>query len=120
MPGAQCTRSLVCDKNKHSSVVTTGPPEITRHSRTQWFYGLFRALPGDQACLTPSSRGKSAKLDTSFGVPEPHDFAVRFSIIRRALFARLTLPRPSHPAPNVRDDRETPPLCGTGWRELWI
>src|SRR5216684_528380 len=28
----------------------------------------------------------------------------------RALFARLTLPRPPHPAPNVRDDRETP-LC---------
>jgi hypothetical protein len=27
MPGAQYTRSLVCDKNKHTSVVTTGPPE---------------------------------------------------------------------------------------------
>jgi hypothetical protein len=28
---------------------------IARHSRTQWFYGLFRALPGDRACLSPSS-----------------------------------------------------------------
>src|SRR5260370_597651 len=28
---------------------------ITRRSRTQWFYGLLRALPGDRACLTPSS-----------------------------------------------------------------
>src|SRR6266436_8052976 len=28
----------------------------------------------------------------------------------RALFTRLTLPRPSHPAPNVRDDREPPLL----------
>src|ERR1700694_5862018 len=27
MPGAQCTRSLVCDKNKHTSVVTTVTPE---------------------------------------------------------------------------------------------
>jgi hypothetical protein len=36
-----------------------------------------------------------AKLDTSVGAPGPHDFAVR------------TL-RPPHPAPNVRDDRETP------------
>jgi len=26
----------------------------------------------------------------------------------RALFAHLTLPRPPHPAPNVRDDRDTP------------
>src|SRR5258708_36653423 len=26
-------------------MVTTVTPEITRHSRTQWFYGLLRALP---------------------------------------------------------------------------
>jgi hypothetical protein len=26
--------------------------------------------------------------------------------------------RPSHPVPNARDDRETPLLAGTGWREL--
>src|SRR6266436_3974985 len=29
--------------------------EITRHSRTQWFYGLCRALPGDEFVLSPSS-----------------------------------------------------------------
>src|SRR5258708_1108936 len=28
---------------------------ITRHSRTQWFYGLCRALPGDEFVLSPSS-----------------------------------------------------------------
>jgi hypothetical protein len=27
---------------------------FTRHPRTQWLYGLFRALPGDRACLPPS------------------------------------------------------------------
>src|SRR5436190_22133658 len=26
----------------------------TRHSHTQWFYGLFRTLPGDRAFLSPS------------------------------------------------------------------
>jgi len=31
--------------------------------------------------------------------------------------ARLTLPRPPHPMPNDRDDRETP-LCGVGRAEL--
>jgi hypothetical protein len=55
-------------------------------------------------------------------MPGPHDFAVRISVVRlravRSLTgfinppcdsrARLTLPRPPHPAPNVRDDRETP------------
>jgi hypothetical protein len=30
----------------------------------------------------------------------------------RAHFARLTLLRPSHPVPNVRDDREAPLLRG--------
>jgi hypothetical protein len=31
--------------------------------------------------------------------------------------ARPTLPRPPHPVPYVRDDRDTP-LLGTGWRGL--
>src|SRR5882724_2025782 len=46
-----------------------------------------------------------AKLDTSVGASGPHDFAVRASAARLA-----PLPRPLHPAPNVRDDRDTP-LC---------
>src|SRR6478736_3626134 len=37
MPGAQCTRSLVCDENKHTSVVTTVTPEIARHSPRNGF-----------------------------------------------------------------------------------
>src|SRR5665647_2758446 len=35
-------------------VFTAVAPEITRHPRTQWFYGLCRALPGDRAFLSPS------------------------------------------------------------------
>ena len=43
------------------------------------------------------------KLDASVGASGPHSFAVRISA------ARLASPtRPSHPAPNVRDDREAP------------
>jgi hypothetical protein len=47
--------------------------------------------------------GSSRQLDASVEASRPHDFAVRGSIARLAL-----LPRPSHPQPNVRDDRETP------------
>ena len=47
----------------------------------------------------------SAKLDASVEASGPHDFAVRGHVIRH-----VTLPRPSHPAPNVRDDREAPLL----------
>src|SRR3954451_4623853 len=54
MPGAQCARSLGAERKK--------APERSHHGHTgnhpafpaQWFYGLLRALPGDQACLTPS------------------------------------------------------------------
>jgi hypothetical protein len=46
----------------------------------------------------------SAQLDASVETSEPHDFAVRVHLIRR-----MTCPRPSHPAPDVRDDRDTPP-----------
>src|SRR5258706_5272723 len=40
---------------------------ISRHSRTQWFYGLLRALPGDQACLTPSPALLIADLTPALG-----------------------------------------------------
>jgi hypothetical protein len=52
-----------------------------------------------------------AKLDASVEASGPHDFAVRYRAIRQ----RHTQ-RPPHPAPNVRDDRETP-LCRTGWNQ---
>jgi hypothetical protein len=51
----------------------------------------------------------SQELDASAGASGPHDFAVR--ILRCSSKAH---PRPPHPAPNVRDDRETPLSWGTG------
>jgi hypothetical protein len=52
------------------------------------------------------------KLDASVGAPGPHILAVRAN--RRC----LTPPaRPSHPASNVRDDRDTP-LLWSGMGEL--
>jgi hypothetical protein len=58
MPGARCARSRAC------SVVNTrvshhGHTGFTRHSPRNGFNGLYRALPGDRACLPPSFRGKS-------------------------------------------------------------
>jgi hypothetical protein len=49
----------------------------------------------------PKHRGL---LDASVGASGPHDFAVR----RNTPFVFSARPRPPHPAPNVRDDRETP------------
>jgi hypothetical protein len=64
------------------------------------------------------------ELDASVGASGPHDFAVRDQHLSSACrgiahksfdqpcdpIARKTLPRPPHPVPYVRDDRETP-LC---------
>src|SRR5882724_2065622 len=86
----------------------------------QWFYGLYVLSPVTIAWLPPSSvrrRKRLHDLSACVGAPEPHDFAVRCSIIRPRKKLRLTLPRPSHPAPNVRDDREPPLFSSAGWRE---
>src|SRR6266516_932308 len=53
MPGARCTRGLVCNrhKNTHTSI------QVQRRHPTfpaQWFYGLYRALPGGPGSLSPS------------------------------------------------------------------
>ena len=48
MPGASCTRSLVCEINEHTSVVTTGSDRLARHSPRNGFNGFLRALPGDE------------------------------------------------------------------------
>ena len=47
MPGAQCTRSLVCEvgSSKCTRVFTAVAPEITRHPRTQWFTAYFVLSP---------------------------------------------------------------------------
>src|SRR5260370_42151271 len=67
MPGAQCTHSLACEIDKAH--------ERSHHRYTgnnpafpaQWFYGLLRALPGDQACLTPSPALLLADLTPASG-----------------------------------------------------
>ena len=46
MPGARCTRGLVCQKLRilaHTSIQVSGGSPT---SPAQWLYGLLRALPG--------------------------------------------------------------------------
>jgi hypothetical protein len=63
----------------------------------------FLGVPGFLA--TVALRIITAKLDPSVGRSGPHDFAVRIGT------PRLRTPtRPSLPAPNVRDDHDTPLL----------
>ena len=64
----------------------------------------------------PQKKLASRELDASVEASGPHDFAVRRSTLRpRKMFAPRR-PRPSHPLPYVRDDRETPLCAGRGRR----
>src|SRR6266850_7069805 len=53
MPVAPAASCALCIGRTHTS--NNEYTGITRRSRTQWFYDLFRALPGDRALLPPSS-----------------------------------------------------------------
>jgi hypothetical protein len=108
-----CTRSLACERKKHTSVVTTGTPDRPGIPCASGFNGFLRALLGEPGFVATIAYGSSSdKLDISVGISGPHDFAVRVNVARHA-----TLLRPSHPAPNVRDDRETPLFSGAGRRD---
>jgi hypothetical protein len=106
MPGAQCTRSLVC-----ALVLEYAHEYSQRRHRihpafpTQWFYGLYVISPGTGLSCPRHRRDANhhRRLDASVGAPGPHDFAVRHSVARLA-----SLRHPSHPAPNVRDDAYAP------------
>jgi hypothetical protein len=80
-----------------------------RPSLRDGFNGLLRALPGDRAFLSPSPADCLCRLDISVEISGPRGFAVRIDARR----LRATQ-RPSHPAPNVRDDREAPLLRCAG------
>src|ERR1700694_1842426 len=138
MPGARCTRSLACSvKNTRvSHHGRTGTPGIPARNG---FNGLFRALPGDRAFLSPSFADMAClrpvgptylrELDAGVEASGPHDFAVRSNISRQHAIDRYQAPaRPAITSraqrcrvhripPRVRDDRETP-LCGTGWQRI--
>src|SRR6478672_4416539 len=111
MPGAQCARSLVCRKTN---------TRVSHHGHTgnhpafpaQWFYGLLRALPGDQACLTPSPALPSADLTPASGRQNDTTWPYASASFVWLAFAHLTLPRPPHPLPNVRDDSRNAPSVG--------
>ena len=110
MPGAQSHPQPRVQKRKAHELATTGPPNIPAFP-ARWFYGLLRDLLGDRAFLPPSP-AVFRQLEASVEAPGPHDFAVR---ARRTRLVHRA--RPSHPAPNVRDDREAPLLRERGMAE---
>jgi hypothetical protein len=135
MPDARCTRvsCALCIGKKHTS--NNEYTGITRHPRTQWFYGLFRALPGDRAFCHRRLRIKvlfkpgradrtSANLTPASG-RQDHTTSpyATTSLVRVLSIAHRLITRPAIPLrakrcrvhripPRVRDDHDTPLLWG--------
>jgi hypothetical protein len=78
MPDARCARSLVCEMEKHTSIVTTVTPERSGIPRAMVlrFPSCSSRGPGFLAPVIPEKLA-SQELDASVGASEPHDFAVR-------------------------------------------
>jgi len=83
MPGARCTRSLVCSvlvAHECSHREFTG---ITRHSRTRMVLTAYFALsPVIGLSCHRHLADTSAKLDAGVEASGPHDFTVRASVVR--------------------------------------
>ena len=93
MPGARCARSPVCRVEKtHTSIqVTPESPGIPR----AMVYGFFRALPGVPGLFATVIGAASRQLDTSVGVPGPHDFSVRSQMPSSGAPSASTASRPA-------------------------
>src|SRR5258708_26300173 len=76
----------------------------------QWFYGLLRALPGDQALLSPSPALLLADFTPTLGRQNHTTSPYASAPFVRLAIAHLTPPRPPHPVPRFVTTRD-PPLC---------
>src|SRR5260370_36623349 len=108
MKGARCTGGRACKiakKRTRAYRFSGGNPTFP----AQWFYGLLRALPGDQACLTPSSALLLADLTPALGrqndttspsATAPSSLAPPASTASRPTFVTIAKRPSEEPGPN--------------------
>jgi hypothetical protein len=96
-PGARCTRGLACKMHIRTRTrayrFSGGNPAFP----AQWFTACFALSPVTGLSCHRRRADTSAQLDASVGASGPHDFAVRFSIVRLRTIGAPTLLRPPHP-----------------------
>jgi len=102
MPGARCTRGLVCNVQKEDAHEHTGSAEAIRHSLRDGFTAYNVISPVTGLSCHRRRRNRFRQLDASVGASGPHVFAVRLRRIRQSAFRVHRIP------PHVRDDRERP------------
>jgi hypothetical protein len=92
MPGARCTRGLVCKQCAKNAHEHTGTDGTLRHSLRNGFTAYIVLSPENGSFASVITQGVNlARLDASTATSGPHDFAVRFMRVRL-----LRIPRPPH------------------------
>src|SRR6201999_2345901 len=104
---AGCSDAPIVSCVEKHTVVTTGEPRQSGIPCANGFNGFLRGLPGDRAFLPPSPREASASRGL---IPASRYQDATTSPSASPAFVVRKPKRPPLPAPNVRDDRETPLL----------
>ena len=136
MPGARCTHSPACEVGSahgsspqvhrdhpafpHAMVLTASfvlspVTGLVCHRRLRILAVSVRSDRHASANLTPASGRQDHTTSPSAAIVSRQRAVDRSQAHHPPCdpVARKTLPRPSHPVPYVRDDRDTP-LCGVG------
>jgi hypothetical protein len=108
---ADRTRSLACKIKKHTSIVTTGSPELPGLPCAMVLTAYIVLSPATGLFCHRRRRNCFRQLDASVGASGPHDFAVRKPALSSAAPSASIASRL-----NVRDDREAPLLIEAGQR----
>jgi hypothetical protein len=108
MPGAGRARSPMCKGRKHTGVVTAVTPDIPAFPR-RWRYGFLRSLPGDRLFVSVGDNARALHRTPASGCQDAPTSPSAKPAVRLPAVSW-----PSYPAPNVRDDRETPLWIGAG------
>jgi len=104
-PGARCTRSLACESDKAHERSHHRFTGFTRPCLRNGFNGYFVLSPGHRAFLPPSLARENFRRNlTPASGRQDHTTSPSASSVARL----APLKRPSHPAPNVRDDAYAP------------
>ena len=85
MPGARCTRDLVCNSAQKHAHEHTGTDGTLRHSLRNGFTAYIVLSPENGSFASVATQEiNPAQLSASTATPEPHDFTVRFRRVRLA------------------------------------
>jgi hypothetical protein len=107
MPGASAAPAALRATKESTQASHRRSAEHVRHSPRGWFYGLWRALPGEPGFLSPSPRNAkhcreltpaSGRQDHALSPSAPRAFVSRAHHVHRIF------------RPTFGDDRETPLL----------